>query len=160
MSWHDFHQRQHAIQTVLDHARRNPSEALIQVPAPFTDAAELLRALHYKWNQQLTGRIDVALVETGDAPHGDRVEAVTAAWRQTAADNSVLRAVLDQHSAHPALETCAAREQRMLALAAGLAEHTEPAKDVARVGMAFLKLLRATPSTARRGGLRKLMPSS
>ncbi|MGP4017187.1 hypothetical protein [Saccharopolyspora sp. 5N708] len=159
MSWNDFHQRQHSIQTVLDNARRSPSEAVTQVPAPFTDSAELLRALHYKWNQQLTGRIEVALAATEDAPHDDRVQSVTAAWRQTAAANAVLRDVLDQHSAHPALEACAAGEQRMLALAAGLAEHTEPAKDIARVGMAFLQLLRATPSDPRGGWRRKLMPS-
>jgi hypothetical protein len=159
MSWNDFYLRQDAIQAVLDHARQSPSEALPEVPAPFTDLADLLRALQYKWNQQLTGRIEIALAETEDAPLGDRIEAVSAAWRRTAADNAALRAILDRHSAHPALEACSAAEQRMLALAAGLAEPTEPTRDIARVGMAFRHLLRAIPEIPQRS-CRKLTPSS
>lgn len=162
MSWNDFHQRQQAIQTVLDNARRSPSEALTQVPAPFLDPTELVRALQHKWTQQLTGRIDVALAETDDAPHADRVQAVTAAWRRTAADNPVLRDVLDRHESDPALRRDMAREHRMLAIAAGLAEHTEPANDIARVGRAFLQLVRATPEPSQScigGRLRKLIPS-
>ena len=97
MSWNDFHQRQQAIQSVLDAARRDPSGAPATTPPPFTDRTELLRALHYKWTQLLTGRIGVALAETENSPHEDRVQAVTTAWRRTAADNPVLRAVLDHH---------------------------------------------------------------
>jgi hypothetical protein len=161
MSWNDFHQRQHAIRTVLDNARRSPSEALTQVPKPFVDASELLRALQYKWTQQLTGRVEVVLAETDDAPHADRVQAVTAAWRRTAADNPVLRDLLDRHESNPALRLDVAREHQLLALAAGLAEPTEPGKDTARVGRAFLQLLRATPDAPaqRTGRLRKLIPS-
>lgn len=144
MSWHDFHQRQRAIAAVLDSARQNPAQALDQVPAPFSDATELLRALQHKWTQQLIGRVDVALAETGDAPDGDRIQAVTEAWRSTAAANPVLRDLLDRNQANPVLRGDAAREHRMLALASGLAEPAEPDAEVARVGQAFRQLLRAT----------------
>ncbi|MFI0466546.1 hypothetical protein ACH347_20895 [Saccharopolyspora sp. 5N102] len=162
MSWNDFRRRQQAIQTVLDDASRNPSEALTQVPAPFLDATDALRALQYKWTQQLTGRIGVALAETDDAPHADRVQAVTAAWRRTAEANPVLRDLLDRHEWDPVLRGDMAREHRLLAIAAGLAEHTEPADDVARVGRAFLQLVRITPEPSPQcigGRLRKLIPS-
>ncbi|MER7015990.1 hypothetical protein ABT324_31545 [Saccharopolyspora sp. NPDC000359] len=156
MSWNDFHQRQHAIATVLDTARQDPSGALHQVPAPFTDATELLRALQCKWTQQLTGRVDVALVETEDAADGDRIQAVTEAWRRTAAANPELRALLDQHQADPELRAAAAREHRMLALASGLAEPGEPDAEVVRVGQAFLQLVRATPTQSRKARLLSL----
>ncbi|KAA5826730.1 hypothetical protein ABT337_08380 [Saccharopolyspora hirsuta] len=156
MSWNDFHQRQHAIATVLDTARQNPSQALDQVPAPFSDATELLRALQYKWTQQLTGRIDVALAETGDAADGDRIQAVTEAWRRTAAANPALRDLLDQHQANPVLRADSAREHRMLALASGLAEPGEPDAEVVRVGQAFLQLVRATPTEQRKSCLLSL----
>ena len=125
MTWTQFHQRQEAIRAVLDHARANPAAEidLAAVPAAaevFTSRDELLRALHYKWTQLLTGRIGVALAETENSPHEDRVQAVTTAWRRTAADNPVLRAVLDHHDTDPDLRECREREHRMLALAAGL----------------------------------------
>ena len=66
------------------------------------------------------------------------------------------------HSDAPALAEATAREHRMLAIAAGLAEEHEPEQDITRVGRAFLKLLRAAPEPekhARPSGLRKLIPS-
>ncbi|MFD0919713.1 hypothetical protein ACFQ16_08160 [Saccharopolyspora rosea] len=164
MSWNDFHQRQHAIQSVLDAARRDPSGAPATTPPPFTDRTELLRALHYKWTQLLTGRIGIALVETEDSPLDDRVQAVTTAWRRTAAENPVLRAVLDHHDTDPDLRECREREHRLLALAAGLAEPGE--SDADRVGAAFVRLLRATPDASgpapaacQVNRLRSLIPS-
>lgn len=163
MSWNSYYQRKHAIDEVLDSARRDLQSALDTIPSPFTGAGELLAALHYKWMQQLNGRVEVALADTADSPHGDRVEAVTTAWRRTAATNAALRDVLDQHAEHPVLRAANAQEHRMLALAAGLAEHHEAEHDVARVGQAFLQLLRASPAPteerSRTGMLRKLIPS-
>ncbi|RRO14937.1 hypothetical protein EIL87_19685 [Saccharopolyspora rhizosphaerae] len=162
MSWNDFYQRQQALAEVLDNARRDLAAAFATVPGPFRDVDELLAALHHKWMQQLTGRVDVALTDTESAPHGDRVEAVTRAWRNAAKENSGLRAALDVHADHPALDEPTAREHRVLAVAAGLAEEHEPPHDIARVGRAFLQLLRATPDPeqqARPSRLRKLIPS-
>lgn len=164
MSWNTYYQRKHAINAVLDNARRDPDQAVDSIPSPFTDAGELLAALQHKWLQQLTGRVEVALIETEHAPHGDRVEAVTTAWRRTAASNAALRAVLDEHTEHPALRAGNTTEHQLLATAAGLAEPYEPEHDITRVGQAFLQLLRATPAPAeqrRVGVLRKLLtPSS
>ncbi|GAA2799194.1 hypothetical protein [Saccharopolyspora taberi] len=150
MSWNDFYQRQHAIQAVLDHAEAHPGDRLDPQAVPraravFADTDDLVPALQHKWLQLITGRIGVALSEVEDDPHGDRVEAVTAAWRTTATRNPVLRAVLDKHLDEPGLRGALEREQRLLALATGLADHTEPADDIARVGAAFLRLLRGTP---------------
>ncbi|CAM00950.1 hypothetical protein A8924_2035 [Saccharopolyspora erythraea NRRL 2338] len=169
MSWHDFYRRQSAIQAVLDHATAHPSdelalEAVPQASEVFATTGELLRALHYKWTQLLTGRIGIALADADADPRVDRVQAVTTAWRRTAAGNPDLRAVLDRHAGAPALRPALEREQRMLALASGLAEHSEPDEEISRVGAAFLSLMRGTPKHTERSTcalrLRKLIPSS
>lgn len=173
MTWTQFHQRQEAIRAVLDHARANPAAEidLAAVPAAaevFTSRDEVLRALHYKWMRSLVGRVDVGVEDADADPRGDRVEAVTKAWRRTAADNPVLRQVLDAHADDPALAEGALREQRMLALSAGLSEADEPLEEINRVGKAFMGLVRSsTPSrpdrrTRRRrplAQLRRLIPS-
>lgn len=162
MSWNDFHQRQQALAEVLDSARRDLTAAFDTVPNPFRDTDELLTALHHKWMQQLTGRVEVALIDTENGPHDDRVKAVTMAWRRTAGANPGLRAALDVHSANPALSAATEREHRLLAIAAGLADEHEPPREVARIGRTFVQLLRATPITKRDdrpSPLRKLIPS-
>ncbi len=170
MTWDDFHQRQRTIRAILEHAAQHPTAQLELTAVPgadevFADRADLLRALHYKWTQVLTGRIDVGVQDADANPHGDRVEAVTSAWRRAAADNPALREILDAHAGDPALAQATLHEQRMLALSAGLAESHEPASETNRVGKAFRSLLRAEPTAApgksRRplSQLRKLIPS-
>lgn len=170
MTWNDFYQRQHAIRAVLDHAREHPAAPLNLelVPAAataFTDRDQLLRALQYKWSRSLTGRIDIGVEDADADPRGDRVEAVSNAWRRTTADNPVLRRVLDSHADEPAIAGLLRQERRMLAVSAGLAEPHEPAEELDRVGAAFLRLLHtSTPSTtSRRRGplsqLRRVIPS-
>lgn len=164
MTWNDFYQRQHAIRAVLDHAREHPSapldlEAVPAAAAVFTDRDELLRALQHKWSRSLTGRIDIGVEDADADPRGDRVEAVSAAWRRTTADNPVLRLVLDSHADEPAITGLLRQERRMLAVSAGLAEPNEPAAELDRVGAAFLGLLRTSTSSAaqrRRGPLSQL----
>lgn len=139
MSWNDYYRRRDVIDAVL--AVPGPiGEAFTQVPdaaAVFADTDELLLALDHKWTRALTARIGLALTDTD----GDRVDAVSAAWRQTVAENPALRRVLDENSGG-VLADAAAREHRMLALAAGLAEFTEPNDVLERVGGAFAALLR------------------
>ncbi|MCX2734364.1 hypothetical protein OOZ19_29315 [Saccharopolyspora sp. NFXS83] len=170
MTWNDFYQRQHAIRAVLDHAREHPAaplnlELVPAAEAAFTDRGELLRALQHKWSNSLTGRIDIGIEDADSDPRGDRVEAVSAAWRRATADNPVLRRVLDSHADDPAIIGLLRQERRMLAVSAGLAEPHEPAAELDRVGAAFLGLLRtAAPSTrTRRRGplsqLRRVIPS-
>lgn len=176
MTWNDFYQRQHAIQAALDHVRDHGAdgltvEAVPRASAVFSDSAELFNALQHKWSQVLTGRIGVALADAEDDPHGDRVQAVTAAWRKAAADNPLLREILGANASNPHSPTRAAieHEQRLLALSSGLAEPHESAEEIARVGAAFMSLLEAAPrqdarTTTRRrknplSQLRKLIPS-
>lgn len=152
MTWDDFYQRQHATERAIDFARQHPDEPLDieRIPAAqaaFASTEELLAALHYTWTQALTGRIGVALAVAEEDPHADRVQAVTRAWRQAAAEHPVLRRVLEDHAQHQSelLRRCFQREQRLLGLASGLADLGEPAEDIARIGSAFLRLLRVGP---------------
>ena len=139
MSWNDYYRRRDVIDAVL--ATAGPiEEILTQVPdaaAVFADTDELLLALDHKWTRALTARIGLALSDA----EGDRVDAVSAAWRQTVAENPALRRLLDENSGGVLADACA-REHRMLALAAGLAEFNEPNDVLERVGGAFAALLR------------------
>jgi hypothetical protein len=155
VSWTDHHRRRKALDTVLARAAADPAAPLTaagpdgaDVSDVFADAEELLLALHYKWMQQLTGRVGVALAEAERAPDGDRADAVGRAWLATAQAQPVLRAVLDAHldTTRPALRAAAEREQRMVALASGMAELTEPADQTAAIGAAFITLLRSAPT--------------
>ncbi|WP_367131052.1 hypothetical protein [Saccharothrix sp. HUAS TT1] len=150
MGWSDFYRRRDALDAVLRAAAADPAAPLAFDRDLFT-ADELLLALHHRWSHQLTGRLGAAL-EDGD---DDRVEIVARTWRALAAEQPVLRAVLDAHlTSTEAVEG----EQRLLALTAGLAELSEPAAEVARVGAAFVNLIRTRPAAVvpgRRRGLAK-----
>jgi hypothetical protein len=148
VSWNDFYRRRDALDAVLRRAELDPTAPPVHDPDLFPTRNDLLLALHHRWMQQLTGRLGVALsaaeVENGDV---DRVEVVVRTWNDLAADQPVLRAVLDAHlTDRAAIE----REQRLLALTAGLADLSEPDEDITGVGVAFLNLVRATPPRARR----------
>lgn len=150
MSWTDFYRRRDALDAVLRDAAGDPSAPLRFDRELFATEDDLLLALHYRWMRQLTGRLGVAL-EDGSA---DRVDTVTRTWRALAAEQPVLRAVLDAHltSAKGSTEVAQAaeREQRVLALTAGLAELSEPADEIARVGAAFERLIRTAPAPSSR----------
>lgn len=172
MTWNDYYQRRDAITAVLEYARQNPSESITVDAVPqahevFPNTDELMSALHYKWMQTLTGRIAVALDEVEDQPRGDRLQAVADGWRKTSADNPVLRSILDRNAEHAtgALKRAFEHEQRMLAHTAGLTEIGEDPAEAARVGSAFLGLLRSpaptscAQGTGVAGKLRGLLPS-
>jgi hypothetical protein len=154
MSWADYYERRDAIDLVLEHAARHrdaglPFAELDSVRSVFTDREELALALQYKWSQALMGRVTVALVDAEKTPDVDHVEAVAAAWRTTARQQQTLREVLDAYAADPdaSQEFLAAlrAEQRMVAFAAGLAEVGESDAEAARIGAAFMALVRGTP---------------
>lgn len=145
MSWNDHHQRQAAIRAVLDEARRDPATALTTVPTPFTDRAQLLHALHYTWTQALSGYLEAALADDTSAEDG-HVQAAAGAYQHAAAAYPALRALLDHHRDDPALHECLQREQRLLALSAGLADPDEPAAEITRVGSTLQQLLRSGPA--------------
>jgi hypothetical protein len=145
MSWTDFYRRRDAIDLVLARAQRN--QAFDDIASDvFGGSDELALALQYKWSQQVHGRVAVALAEAEHAPDVDHVAAVATAWRTTARRHPELRRILDEHV--PAGDEFAAAvraEQRMLALAAGLADAGEPPAATARIGAAFQALIRTTP---------------
>ncbi|MFI9006378.1 hypothetical protein ACIGNX_03960 [Actinosynnema sp. NPDC053489] len=138
MGWSDFYRRRDALDAVLRTAAADPAAPLAFDRDVFATEDELLLALHHRWMQQLTGRLGTALEDDDD-----RVGTVARTWRALAAEQPVLRAVLDAHlTSAEAVE----REQRMLALTAGLAELSEPRAEIARVGAAFANLVRTRPA--------------
>ncbi len=152
MSWSDFYRRRDALDAVLRAAAADPAAPLAVDRDVFASEEELLLALHYRWMQQLTGRLGTALEDSDD----DRVETVARTWRALAAEQPVLRAVLDAHlTSTEAIE----REQRMLALTAGLAELSEPSAEIGRVGAAFASLIRTRPGVVA-GRHRRLAKSA
>lgn len=164
MGWGDHYRRRAAIDSVL----ARPTGLDGPVPDGFADREELALALQYRWSQQLTGRIAVALTDAGHAHDVDHVEAVATAWRTTAAHHRRLRALLDDYAAGagPVFRRTQRAEQRMVALAAGLADAGETPEEAARIGAAFLALVRGTPKRQARSGtlvdqlIRRLVASS
>ncbi|MCP3801827.1 hypothetical protein NLX83_21410 [Allokutzneria sp. A3M-2-11 16] len=157
MSWEDFYRRRDALDAAVTAACAR-SDALLPAVAEIEDVPA---ALHYRWMLLLTSRVDLALLEA-ERTGGDRVEAVSSAWHRTAETEPALRRVLD---ANPVPDASLARERRMLALAAGLAEAGDSSEDIDRIGAAFLGLVRNAPKPVARhsplsGLLRKLALSA
>lgn len=121
------------LNAILDQARR-PSRA----PTSITVAQ--LRGLQHRWTTMLSARLDQALEDAG----GPLSDAATGAWRQLAADQPVLRGVLDDGLRR--LDTpadLADTEFRMLALTAGLAGLDDPEHRAAALGRELHTRLRA-----------------
>lgn len=155
MGWDDFYRRRDALDSVL--ASYEPG--VLDVPDVFDGPDELLLALHHRWSLRLAGRVELATLS------GDPVEAVGAAWRETAAADPALRRLLDEHADRPALRGVTLAEQRMLATAARLAEPGADPDEQAAVGAAFVALVRNSPQRTVRCNpverlLRKLVPSA
>jgi hypothetical protein len=155
MSWDRFYRRRDAINTVLAAANRNPEaglpfDELPEVTEVFDSREELALALQYKWSQLLGGRINLALSDAEQGTEVDHVDAVSAAWRATAAGYPALRRVLDNYAGEGSakFEAALRAEQCMLALAAGLADSGESTREINRIGGAFLRLIRNTPEQA------------
>ncbi|HEY0448536.1 hypothetical protein [Actinophytocola sp.] len=154
MGWNDFYRRRDALDSVLE------QDELV-VPDLFDGPDELLLALHHRWSLRLASRVELATLDA-DA---DPVDAVGAAWRETAAADPALRRVLDTHADRPALRGVIMAEQRMLATAAGLADPADGPDEQAAVGAAFLALVRNGPRQASGRNpverlLRRLVPSA
>lgn len=155
MSWNDYYLRRNVMDAVLEHSERNPGGALPFERIPhaaelFGSEEQLLLALYYRWTQVLGGYLRAAEAGPEDADlapgagEPDYADRVAAAWRTAAREHATLRAVLDANidrfpdTLVPALK----REQRMLALTAGLAEAYEPVDQITRVGATLMALTR------------------
>ncbi|MTD58290.1 hypothetical protein [Amycolatopsis pithecellobii] len=147
MGWNDFYQRRDIADAVLRQAARDPQAPLPFAGIPgatevFGDEEQLLLALQHRWNRLLSGYLRTEF----EGETTDHVEAVTRAWRRAVRANRTLRAVLDAHVAdYPAPRRMHEAEQRMLAVAAGMADPGEPAEELTKVGAAVTALLRHGP---------------
>jgi hypothetical protein len=99
----------------------------------------------------LSAQLDQAIEDAG---YGATADAVANAWRGLAANQPVLRGVLDDGQARSAaLRDAMTREFRMLAHAAGLAGLDEPEQRAVALGREFRGLIQAeqaTPATLHR----------
>jgi hypothetical protein len=155
MGWADHYRRQDAIGLVLaTDGDRLPYAELAPVREAFPSREDLALAMQYRWTQALTGRLDVALTDAERSADVDQVATVAAAWRATARRNPALRRLLDAYGpeAGERFRAAVEAEQRMVALAAGLARPDEPAHEATRAGAAFLALARERPDQPVRGG--------
>jgi hypothetical protein len=132
------------LNAILDQARR-PSGG----PTPITDIQ--LAGLQQRWTTMLSAQLDQAIEDAG---YGATADAVANAWRGLAANQPVLRGVLDDGQARSAaLRDAMTREFRMLAHAAGLAGLDEPEQRAVTLGREFRSLIQAeqaTPATLHR----------
>ena len=173
MSWTDHYRRQEILEATLRHAGREPAAPLQLAEIPgaedeFGTEENLLLALQYKWTQLLTGRLRAEVADPDDADgFGDRVDAVTRAWRRTVAEHETLRAVLDAGlERHDSLQPMRDAELRALAVTSGLADPREPVAEITQVGRTFDALLRAAQDEPVRhhrgpiGHLRRLLAPS
>lgn len=95
MSWNDFHARQAVLEAVLTRARLVPDAALPFDDVPgavrhFGSPDNLLLALQHRWSNHLAARLDQATAD--GTPFED-------AWRELAAEQPTLRAILDAGAA-------------------------------------------------------------
>lgn len=153
MGWQDFYRRRDALDAAVEQGELRTSDA-------FPDEDELLLALHHRWAQRLSARVELAHLTTGDL-----VDAVGAAWRRTVADNAQLRALLDSHADSLVLRPLIQAEHRMLARSAGLTEAGDSASEEESIGAAFVALQKTgTDRGVRRNPverlLRRLVPSA
>lgn len=129
------------LNAVLDAVRRGRS------PTGVSD--DQLLKLQYRWTTTLSARLDQAIEFAGGAP---LIDAVALAWRQLAAEQAILRAVLDgaEHRC-AALRAATRMECRCLALAAGLVGLDDPIDEAIRLGREYRDMIRsgASPSSPR-----------
>lgn len=147
--WQRYHRRAQAVQDVLARLPRHGAPTLPwddDLAAVFGEPAELLEALHGVWTRRLLARIDLAL-EMGT---GTPQQSVEAGWQATADALPTLRALLDRYADSEVVHRCAAGEQRLMAVAAGLATLSDPAPYSARLGAGLVAGLQTAPPTSHR----------
>lgn len=148
MGWAEFYRRRDVLFSALAHVARDGTLVFDRVDGAhevFAGLDDLVLALHHRWSLLLQARIDLALSEPGDP-----ADAVTRAWLTLAADEPVLRAVLDTHEHDPVLADALARENRVLALNAGLAHPNQHDLVITEIGRVLRTSLRPGAAEALR----------
>ncbi|WP_233608105.1 hypothetical protein [Nocardia stercoris] len=94
MTWNDQHARTEVLHDVLARAAIDPADPMLFENLPdrdrlFGGAAGVLAALRYRWANHLHAKLDIA---------GERGMTAAEAYRELAAEQPALRAVLDIHA--------------------------------------------------------------
>ena len=162
MTWMSHHRRGDVLREVIRTADdrldgRLPLD-VEGVADTFGDDLTLLGALQLRWHTRLAGHVER---ELADQPL-DLDTAVTLAWLAAAEDLPGIRAIIDQHLAHPtspemarAMTVATGKEHEMLALMAGRA--SGPGYAAARAGAS---LERAARTSYVRGGRARREPTA
>ncbi|ONI93002.1 hypothetical protein ALI22I_00700 [Saccharothrix sp. ALI-22-I] len=149
MGWVDYYRRRAVLQAALRQVARDGELSFDRVDGAvgvFSGLAELVLALHHRWSLLLLGRVELAFAEAREGE--DPADVVSRAWLALAAAEPVLRAVLDAHERRPTMASALARENRMLALNAGLAHPDQHDAVLSEIGEALRTSLRPS-GTAR-----------
>ncbi|MGF6888046.1 hypothetical protein ABIA39_006559 [Nocardia sp. GAS34] len=96
MTWKDHHARTEILHVVLARATVDPTNSQLLHDLPdcerlFGGPAGVLAALRYRWDNHLHAKLDMAPMQGQSAAD---------AYRELAAEQPVLRAVLDAHDTH------------------------------------------------------------
>ena len=148
--WQSYHLRSEAVKGVL--ARLDRSTGSVGLPwdddlaSVFVDPDDLLEALHAVWTRRLLARVDLELEMGTGTPRGS----VETAWRATRTQLPALRALLDRYADTDVAQRCVAGEQRLMAVAAGLATLSDPAPRSARLGAELVATFRRPTTRHRR----------
>ncbi|MFI9811906.1 hypothetical protein [Saccharothrix variisporea] len=157
MGWAEFYRRRDVLFSALAQVARDGTLVFDRVSGArevFAGVDDLVLALHHRWSLLLQARIDLALSEPGDP-----ADAVTRAWLALAADEPVLRAVLDAHEHDPVLADAIARENRVLALDAGLTHPNQHVQVITEIGHALRASLRPSAAAPLRPGAAEALRS-
>lgn len=149
-AWETYHRRSAALRGLLPVLDAIPDGELPwtdELAEVFTDRDDLLVALHDLWTRRLEARIDLAL-ELHDVPE----LSVAEAWREVAAELPGARRVLDAHRDDEALRAHELHENRLVAVAVGLASLADPVGRSAALGRAFVDRARSAVVPAQRDG--------
>lgn len=113
MSWQDYHRRNGVINGVLAEVCRSgraviPARWGRAIIEAFGDNEAFLAALHYRWLNTLTARLDAVFGESTDDLHAT----VQEVRENLAAERPALWALLAVHAERPALVTARETEQQ------------------------------------------------
>lgn len=157
MTWDAYRRRKSALQGVLAVADARTfitvPEAIAAVPGArdaFPHDTDLLFDLQLLWSTRLSTRLDVLVGDGADTPEIGVIQA----WVDTAAVLPGTRRLLDAHRHEPALAKARAKEEALLARAAGvpamsseLLERGREIKDAARHRAILPRITPAEPET-------------
>ena len=145
MRWADYYRRRAVLDVAVRQVARDGVLSFDRVDGAaevFSGPDELVLALHHRWSLLLQARVELGLAEAAGDAGKALVGVVSKAWLALAADEPVLRVVLDAYERDPWMGAALVGEGRMLALNAGLVHPDQPAAIISEIGAELRRSLR------------------